>query len=107
MHIAFVGGGAVQRDGAEHRIAGGLEDDRLFHIGQAEAAELTRKLRAEQAGIAGVADQFAAQIVGRAMLGPPGVAFARDHYVVHEGARAFLQRDQRRGKTEIHVASCF
>jgi len=91
VHVAFVGGEDVHRDGAEQGVAGFLEHDGLADMGQAEAAIFGADMRGDQAFRGGEGHEFAAEFLGGAVVGLAGVALHRDDLVADEGAGAVLE----------------
>ena len=65
MHVAFVGGEAVERNRPERRIAGRLEDDRLAAVIEPEPAPIAADMRAEEPRLAPERDELAPQLLGR------------------------------------------
>jgi len=87
-HVALVGGHDVERDGAEHRIAGGAEDGRDLAVLEAHAAEFFPDMGREQAGGAGLFLQFVAELVRRPVMADARVVLVGDHDIADEGVDA-------------------
>ena len=87
-HVALVGGHDVERDRAEHRIAGGAEDGRDLAVLEAHAAECLAHMRREQPGGAGLFLQLVAEFVRRPVMADARVVLIRDHDIADEGVDA-------------------
>jgi len=102
MHVAFVGREDIQRVRPQQRVTGLLERDCAPEVRQAEAAEFGRDVRRKNAHLARLRHQFAAERVGRAVLGAARIGLQRDDFARDELADPLLQVPQPGRNREIH-----
>ena len=102
VHVALVGGKAVERNRPERRVAGRLEDDRLAAVIEPEPAPIAPDMRAQEPRLAPERDELAPQLLARPVRGLPRVALERQDPVSHEALGALLQLDQIVRERKIH-----
>ena len=88
MHVALVRCRDVQRQGAEERVAGLLEDWRTVDHAQAEPAEIDRSVRGEHAHLTGFGLHRPTERVPASALDVSVVLIVeRKHVLTNERAR--------------------
>src|SRR6201999_1248157 len=103
-HVALVGRGAVERDRAQRRPAGSLEQHGLLEVRRLTATKTLGRLECQQPGLAGQLYQFGAQRIVGTVPGQPRVGLVGHDLVDDECADFVAQRRDAGGYLEIDHA---